>query len=105
MSIIQKYEFDCRTICDGKRCPFLYPKRNVRGGSIVKMFVCRDKHLVLMPEIERQIGIQENITSIVPVNYCTQMNRLQKEGQAQWADYSIGPDGTGTTWNKLINAQ
>ena len=102
MNIIQKYEFDCRTICDGGRCPYLHPKRNLRGASMVKMFVCRDKHIVLVPEIERQIGIMENIVSIKPVNYCTQMNKLHKTGEAQWADFSIGPDGTGTTWNQEI---
>jgi hypothetical protein len=56
-----------------------------------------------MAEVRNQGRSNEQITSIGPINTCIQMQRLQKEGKAQWAEFSIAPDGTGTYWNNKFD--
>lgn len=98
----QTHEFDCRTICDGKRCSHLHPNNDMRLAKTLKMFICRDKNLVIMSEIKDQGKTTEQILNISPINNCIKMRELQKKELAQWADFSIGPDGIGTNWNPLI---
>jgi hypothetical protein len=104
MKMVQILEFDCRTICEGRKCPHLHPNNNLKLASIVKMFTCKDKHLVIIPEIKNPGNITEEIISISPFNTCIQMRKLQSEGLAQWAEYSISPDGIGTHWNPPLKA-
>jgi hypothetical protein len=97
--MIQTLEFDCRTICNGKRCPYLHPTNDLRISHLIKMYICRDKEHVIMAEINNPGRSNEQITSIAPINTCRQMKHLQRQGKAQWVDFSISPDGTGTYWN------
>ena len=96
-------EFDCRTICDGKRCQYLHPNKDMRIAKTIKMFICRDRNEVLMADTVDSGKPSEQILNISPINTCTQMKKLHSSGLAQWADFSIGPNGTGTHWNQLIN--
>jgi len=100
--MIQTLEFDCRTICDGKRCPQLHPTNDLRISHLIKMYICRDKNHVIMAEVRNQGRSNEQIISIGPINTCIQMQKLQNEGKAQWAEFSISPDGTGTYWNNKL---
>jgi hypothetical protein len=102
MKMRQALEFDCRTICDGKRCPYLHPNKDMRLAKTLKMFICRDKNLVIMAEIQNSGKTTEEILSISPFNNCRQMCKLQKEGKASFADFTIYPDGTGEHWNQPI---
>lgn len=96
-------EFDCRTICDGKRCQYLHPNKDMRIAKTIKMFICKEKNVVLMADIKDSGKTTEHILNISPVNTCIQMKKLQSENISQWADFSIGPDGTGTHWNREAN--
>lgn len=102
MKMKQTLQFDCRTICDGMRCPYLHPNKNMRLAKTIKMFICRDKNEVLMADMKDSGKTTEQILSISPINNCIQMRKLQSEGVAQWADFCISPDGTGTHWNPSI---
>lgn len=100
----QTHEFDCRTICGGKWCTHLHPSSNKRLANELKMFICRDKNLIIMAELMNKGKPNEEILNINPIQDCVQMRELHSKGLAQWAEFSIGPDGTGTTWNPLIKA-
>jgi hypothetical protein len=102
MEMRQTLEFDCRTICDGKRCPHLHPGQDLRLAMSVKMFICRDKNLIIMAEITNVGKPNEEILSVNPIQDCVQMRKLHSKGLAQWAEFSIGTDGTGTQWNPPI---
>ena len=106
MKMRQTLEFDCRTICDGRRCPHLHPNKDMRLARTLKMFICRDKNLVIMAEMKDSGKTTEQILSISPINTCVQMRDLHIKGLAQWADFSIdatGPELITSRWNPPIN--
>ncbi|KKP51039.1 MAG: hypothetical protein UR43_C0028G0010 [candidate division TM6 bacterium GW2011_GWF2_33_332] len=99
----QILEFDCRSICQGRRCPYLHPGKDLKINKTIKMFICKDKNLVIVPEILDPGKPSEKIIIVGPFNSCIQMRKLQSEGLAQWAEASINPDGTITHWNPPLN--
>lgn len=101
----QTHEFDCRTICDGKWCPFLHPNKDKRLAVTIKMFICRDKNLVIMAETTNIGKPHEQIISVNPIQECVQMKELYSKGEVQWPEFSIdatGPETITKHWNPLI---
>ena len=102
MIMSQKLEFDCRSINNGSRCPHLYSVPDHRIGRVPSMFICKDKNIVILPELLDKGKPTEEIISIAPIHYCSEVGKLQAQGIAQWAVFSISQGGTGTNWNPEI---